>query len=260
MTQTLCSNKDAARKNFSRHARLYDKYADVQHFAAAELIKRAPERQFANILDIGCGTGGYTRILRQRFATAAIKALDISEEMIGAARRKAHDERIEFVAADAEEFDSGGGFDLVTSNAAFQWFDDLESSLVKYRKALTEGGVILFSTLGPLTLNELGRSLKEALGRDVEISSGRFLAKESLLFVMERHFRESAVEEVMIKKSYGSLVELLNHIKYTGTRGMGVGSPNLWNKRTLERIENAYRSVDGRIDASYQIFYCGGVK
>jgi malonyl-CoA O-methyltransferase len=232
----------------------------VQFQVADELIKMTPVSEAFNILDVGCGTGGYTALLRDKFADARIEAIDISREMIEIARHKYCDKRIQFVVADGERVDLRGKFDLVTSNAAFQWFSDLEGSLGRYKRALLNGGAMLFSTFGPLTFHELGRSLKEALNGEVRLSAEDFLSKKELTGIMSRHFGECFVEEKFIRREYRSLKDLLEHIKYTGTTGIGVNGLSRGRRDVFDMIEEAYRSVFGRIEATYQIFYCRGLR
>ena len=258
MTRACCKVKNGIEKNFSRYADLYDEYADIQRMAADELIKKTPRKNLRSIIDIGCGTGNYTLLLRDKFKEALLKALDISGDMIRVARRKCGDEEIEFILADAERFDLRGGYDLITSNATFQWFSGLEASLERYRSVLAPGGSIIFSTFGPLTFSELGMALKKVLGPAAEISAGNFLAERTLAAIMKRHFSDSMVEESIIRRRYASIEELLMHIKYTGVRGSGIAGIPSWTRAVLDAVEKAYISEIGMIEASYQIFYCRG--
>lgn len=260
MIDLLRSDNGRVEDNFSRHANLYDKYALIQCLAAEELIKRSPDGKIRNILDIGCGTGNYTLLLREKFRNADIRAIDFSADMVDVAREKPGNSGVEFIIADAEDAGLSGRFDLITSNAAFQWFNDLGQALEKYKNALAEEGSILFSTFGPWTFHELSLSVKEALGSGIHISSDGFPGEKELTLAMKSNFKKIAVEETVIKKKYGSLEELLRHIKYTGARGRGIDGVPLWTRTMLDRIEEAYISNFGQIEASYQIFYCEGAR
>jgi len=248
--------KESILKNFSRYAHLYDKYANIQALAACELIKMSCAGSIGHVLELGCGTGNYTYLLRQRYRDADITATDISEKMISQGRRKLNGENIKFIIADAEEFDPGDRFDLVTSNAAFQWFDDQEMAIQKYRRAISEGGFLLFSIFGPSTFRELGESLRVILGEGTSISTDGFLGKGRLKAMLERHFGTVVVTELVVKERYPSLLELLRKIRYTGTRGSGTGSTLLWKRETLDKVEEAYKEKFGAIEATYQIFLC----
>ena len=260
MINIPCMDKDKLARNFSRHANLYDRYAGIQLLAAKELIGELPERDMGAILEIGCGTGNYTLLLRKRFKTADITAVDISGRMIEVARHKTGTPGIEFIVADAEQLDLDKKFDLVTSNACFQWFGNPGKTIERYTRALTENGAILFSMFGPETFWELDRSLKDAVGEDVAISSGKFPDKDRLQSLLNRYFRENAVRELIIKETHPSLMELLNKIKYTGARGSGIGASLLWKKGVLKRMEDAYRANFGEIAVTYQIFLYKGLR
>lgn len=253
-------DKNILARNFSRHADLYDRYAGIQLLAAKELIGELPQREMGTILEIGCGTANYTLLLKERFKMADITAVDISGRMIEVARHKGGTEGVDFVVADAERLAFNKKFDLVTSNACFQWLCDSSRTMRRYSRVLTENGIILFSVFGPKTFWELDRSLKEAAGEDVAISSGKFQDKDRLKSLLDRYFRKNTVRELVIKETYPSLIELLNRIRYTGTRGSGIGNSILWKRRVLGRIEDAYCANFGEIAVTYQIFFCKGLR
>ena len=54
-------------KNFSKYAFSYDQHTDVQNEVAGMLARLLPKDGVANILEIGCGTGNYTEILKDKF-------------------------------------------------------------------------------------------------------------------------------------------------------------------------------------------------
>lgn len=250
-------DKKTVARNFSRYANLYDRYAGIQRVVAHELMKEVPSSGVGQILEIGCGTAYYTRLLKERFSAAYIKAIDISREMIRIAERNLRDERVDFVIADAENMELEDKFDLVTSNAALQWLGSLESAVSGYKSILKENGSLIFSIFGPMTFWELRRALGEFVKQgDAIITANNFVNKEILIEMLNNYFTKISIKEIMIKEKYSSLAELLNKIKYTGARGNG------WNRTALRRrdsfamIEDAYKLAFGKIEASYQIFFC----
>lgn len=248
------------KRNFSRCAHLYDKYANIQRLVASELVKELPNNGIANILEIGCGTGNYTSLLKEKFKSSRIKALDIAKGMIGVARQKLKDRQIEFLVTDAENIDINNEFGLITSNAAFQWFERIERTIEKFKKALKKEGIIAFSIFGPLTFWELNQSLKEVLHKDVSIGSHIFLEKEKLEIILSKYFHKIYARELIVKERYVSLMELLRKIKYTGIRGAGLNSSFAWTQKLLKRTEETYKCKFGQIEATYQIFFCRAIK
>ena len=246
--------------NFSKHARVYDKYSTVQNFSALRLIEEANGSSFGNILEIGCGTGNYTKLLREKFPKARIKAIDISGEMIKIAKEKLGNEGIEFIIADAENLKLEKSFDLISSNASFQWFENLEADLARYKEALNKGGSVLFSTFGPRTFHELHGSLEEFSQKNLSLEAGGFLVTQEIERILKRSFGEVRVKEKIYKEKYSSLRELLEKVKCTGTRGGGLKGEIFWTPRTMVSIEKIYMKRFGSIAVTYQLFFCRGIK
>ncbi|MDD5686557.1 MAG: methyltransferase domain-containing protein [Elusimicrobia bacterium] len=256
-------NKNKIIENFSRYATVYDEYANVQQMAAGILIKEllSEKGRAEYILEVGCGTGNYTTILKQEYKNANIKAIDISEKMIEVARQKLKDSEIGFIVDDAETIDlNNHKFNIITSNAAFQWFENIEDTIVKYSNSLAERGVISFSIFGPLTFKELNMSIRETLSNDIQINSKNFLEKEKIEAILKRYFMKVSIKEVIIIEKYHSLMDFLNKIRYTGTRGNGINGEFRLTQEVLKKIEQKYRSIFGQIIATYQIYFCNGIK
>lgn len=93
------------------------------------------------IIDIGCGPGNSTAVLKHRWPEAEATGLDSSVAMIEKA--KENDKSINWIVGDASgDLSSLGIFDLVFSNAALQWIPDHHIVLPKLFDMLSETGVL----------------------------------------------------------------------------------------------------------------------
>ncbi|MCI4372024.1 MAG: methyltransferase domain-containing protein [Thermoplasmata archaeon] len=105
-----------------------------------DLISRiggiAPQR----IIDLGCGAGTSTAMLRERWPTAELSGLDSSPEMIDSARSKGG--TITWVLGDVRAWTDPRPFDLVFSNAALHWVPDHAELFPRLLKQLSPGGVL----------------------------------------------------------------------------------------------------------------------
>ena len=250
---------ECIKNNFSRYAHLYDKYSSIQEKIAAELIENIRLNGWRNILELGCGTGNFTRLLRNKFKQAKLKAVDISQEMVAVCRRKLPEKQLEFIIADAEELELDEYFDLVTSNATFQWFLDLEGALAKYAGCLRKGGVILFSTFGPQTFCQLDWVLR-SLFKDAAVPASFFASREKLEGILRKNFSTSKVVEKIYQENFSCLRDLLLNIKYSGIRGNGLGKKKFFSLRNLDRMQAIYLDKFKDIAVTYQVFYCRGIK
>lgn len=96
----------------------------------------------AEIIDLGCGPGNSTRVLKERFPSAHIVGVDSSESMIAAAREGNSDLEFEILDVSGELSEFSGRFDVVFSNACLQWIPDHRRLIPKIFGLLKTGGTL----------------------------------------------------------------------------------------------------------------------
>lgn len=250
------SKQSIIERNFSKSSSSYDDHSSIQLLAAEKLMMRLDRYEYKNILEIGCGTGHYTLLLKKRYPESKLTAVDMSPEMIYKATEKLKGYEVNFLEADGETMKFNERFDLITSNAVFHWFRDLGPAVKSYKGALQEKGSLVFSFFGPQTFNELSSSIKSVLGEEYKVSAETFLPEKAVFEILKNNFSRYIISEEKIKGKSSSLMELLAKIRQTGTRGVGVNNPYLFNKETLSKIEESYIKNFGSIVSTYQVFFC----
>jgi trans-aconitate 2-methyltransferase len=103
-----------------------------------DLLAAVPEQSPARAVDLGCGPGNSTQVLRERFPAAAITGLDSSPEMIAAARERLP--AIRFEVADLRTWAPAETYGVILSNAVLQWLPDHAALLPGLVSRLDEGG------------------------------------------------------------------------------------------------------------------------
>ena len=251
--------KELIIKKFSKYAKSYDKYAAIQKKLAQELVKLMPDKPATDILDIGCGTGTFTKLLRDKYKSSHITAVDISPQMIEVAKSKLKD-KVDFVVADAEEIEEKKQYDLIASNATMQWFSNLDKTLAKYKSMLKKDGAIAFTIFGPLTYHELSWVMEDVTNKKMVINSRKFLGKAELESMLKKHFKTCEIKEELVKEKNKSLKGLLNKIKYSGTQGTAMSGKGLLGKETLKKAEQLYKTKYKNMEATHQMFFCWASK
>ena len=149
----------ALARAFGRASARYDHAALLQAVVRTELLSRLQyfPLQPRVIVDLGCGTARGARELRHRFRRARVLAIDIAPGMLRAAQRGSWPwRRYTCLCADALALPlASQSVDLVYSNLMLQWCDDLPRVFAEVRRVLRPGGLLLFSTFGTDTLQEL---------------------------------------------------------------------------------------------------------
>lgn len=120
----------------------YLKFRAERTQPSIDLANRLEMAEPRDILDMGCGPGNSTQVLRDRYPGARILGIDSSENMIEAARQSYPD--MEFTVCDAgRELNAlGRTFDIVFSNACIQWIPDHPSLLRSMMDILKPGGTM----------------------------------------------------------------------------------------------------------------------
>jgi len=115
----------------------YTLFEDERTRPVRDLVAAIPG-EAARAIDLGCGPGNSTEVLKARFPAAAISGLDSSPDMIAAARKRLPE--IEFAVADIAEWSAARPFDVILSNATLHWLPDHARLLPRLVSALSEGG------------------------------------------------------------------------------------------------------------------------
>ena len=127
-------------------AHLYSKFERERTLPARDLCAAIALERAERIIDIGCGIGNSTAVLKARYPDARVTGADLSESMLAAARQS-HPE-LDFIRFDASK-DFGrleSGYDIVFSNACIQWIPDHPVLLRNMLGALKAGGVLAVQT------------------------------------------------------------------------------------------------------------------
>ena len=100
----------------------YLKWSDHRLRPAIDLLQRVPLSDPARVVDLGCGTGNVTALLRARWPDAQMTGVDGSPAMLERAR--ASDPRVDWQHADVATWTPSAPVDVLFSNATLHWLDD----------------------------------------------------------------------------------------------------------------------------------------
>ena len=230
------TDKELVRKRSTDALDTYGEHAVAQRGIAlrlASLVGLYAGRQCAGrVLEIGCGTGLFTRELLKRAQPGELYLNDICE----AFERFFPDlrgEPVRFLPGDVESVALPAGLDLIVSASAVQWLDDPVGFIAGCRQHLDRGGCIAFSTFGPGNL------------REVSALSGHSLFYPSLPCWEERlsaFYCLLHCEESELQLRFSSPRDVLLHLKRTGVTGIG---RNTWTKQALQAFCRSYEEKFG---------------
>lgn len=249
------------KKSFNRAAGRYDQAAVLQEEVLSRLLERLNyiRHQPASIIDIGCGTGRAVTALRKQYPAARLVSLDLAISMLQETRKRFRPwQKKRLVNADMEQMPfAQQSFDLLFSSLALQWVNNLGQTLDQIQRVGKPGGLLMFATFGPATLEVLRDSWQQI---DPRPHVHRFIDMHDIGdALLTAGFEQPVVDSENIRLEYGEFRHLLGDLKNIGasnaekTRARGLMTP-----RKLARLEACYRELGfeaGKFIANYEVIY-----
>jgi len=248
---------DFIRKHFDRLAKQYDSHAALEQEVATRLLERTVFNRLApaRILDLGCGTGTASAALKNQFRQAQVIGMDTSPLMLEQMKRKSRLLKpLKAVCGDATALPlADQSVDMVFSSLVSHWLDDPAALFTEIRRVLRPEGMLMFATLGPQSLAELGAawsSLDEAVQLAVfpdlmEVGDALFAAG----------FREPVMDTERITLQYPDLKSMMLEMEATGASLLVSG----WEKwgPVHEQLGDGFDAllVDGKYPITFEIVY-----
>jgi malonyl-CoA O-methyltransferase len=244
-------------RNFGSAALTYDDNAQLQPLVRQDCENMAAPCWPAGsrILDIGCGTGAFSR--NAAGTGWHIVQTDLSEGMC----RKASEYNPATAGATAEALPfADAGFDGVFSSLMLQWVYDPLPALREMARVVRPGGVCVLSTLVNGTLHEL----RDAFASLDDVPRVNAFAYPAPLTALCAHagFKLLNCEEETITLLYPSLTALLRSLKSIGAHTtQGPRKHGLMTPRQLASVEAHYRShhaadtKKNELPATWQVLY-----
>lgn len=248
-------------KSFDKQAGVYEQAARIQQEIGARLFERLDYLKInpRYVLDLGCGPGVFTRLLKKKYPEAVIVGLDLAQAMLIQARKKqGWFKKWPLVNADmlAMPFPDGL-FDLVFANQVVHWVNPISEVFHEINRVMNVDGCLMFSTLGPDTFKELRLSWQVA---DQYAHSNDFVDMHDIGdMLMSERFLEPVVDMEQITMHYSSLSGLIDNLRKQGVRNINQKrNQGLSGKKAWQRFETAYKTLctpEGKFPLSYEVVY-----
>jgi malonyl-CoA O-methyltransferase len=267
----LHSKKEQIKKQFNHAKNTYDQHAIVQQEMAKQLSNLLPkDDQIKNILEIGCGTGLFTKLLLKQYPTASLLAVDLADEMIEKAKQQLTSlSQVQLRVADIEELDLSTlpPFDLIVSNAVIQWLQSKQTTLQRLIASLKPKGWFLASTFGPKTFHELQTAFQQ-VEQQLQLPPTHHLLPLCSEMEWRQLLRHAGLQRITSKQSfhrlyYANCLTFLKGIKKVGANYQNELLPFHQRRKLLKRVihqyDQQYLTPKG-VYTTYEVLYLIGQK
>ena len=239
-----------------------------------DIVRLRPER----IIDWWAHFGGGAPLLRKAYpgaevieveaqplidsieAASGAKRMPLWQRVFGAARpRRVREADFAAVASGASALGQSvpAPAQLLWSNMALHWVDDLPGLFARWHAATTVDGFLMFSCFGPDTLKEL-RALYAALGFGPPCAS--FVDMHDIGDeLVHAGFADPVMDMEMITLTWPDAASLLQELRTLGGNASPARAPGLrtprWHKRLSKELTESLGQPDGRLALTFEIVY-----
>lgn len=223
-------NKNLVKFRFKKSIGTYDSSAVIQKEMASKLVEKILEHcgtNFHKVFEFGVGTGFLSKNILSEIKFEEYYANDIIEESEFCIKNIINDAK--FLPGDIEKIELNEKFDLILSNAVMQWILDTDELLLKIKNNLEEEGYFAFTTFGEQNFKEI---------RETTGVSLKYLKTETLKEKCLQDFEIIHFEENIQTLCFDTPLDVLKHIKYSGTNG--IKSLN-WTVSKVRDFEKFYK-------------------
>lgn len=237
MVRNYMIDKELVRERFRKNLKTYNANSFVQAKMADRLVSMA-EGTYSDVLELGCGSGGLTEKLIKKISFKTYNAVDIVPECEEYIRNISSE--ISFYHSDIETYNFKQKYDLIISNATFQWVEDLDGFIRRLKQSLNPDGVLIFSTFGEENFKEI-TSLTGVGLKYYSVSE------------LQAMISPDMIEGEIIPLKFNSPKEVLKHLKLTGVNSL---ASKRWTKTDLNNFGHNYEKLcpDG-ISLTYNPVY-----
>lgn len=157
MRQRISQHLNKIQHHFNRASHTYDYHCQLQKETGSRLIHlcKMYHPQSKGILDLGCGTGLMTEQLARSYQYENFHAIDISISLLMKARERLKPYHINIYEYNFDKLKLTEKFNLIFSNMALHWSNDLAKILQSTHTLLQTDGCLAFSIPLAGSLHEL---------------------------------------------------------------------------------------------------------
>jgi malonyl-CoA O-methyltransferase len=257
---TIDSHREI-KSSFNKAARSYDAHAFTQNVIGQRLMDRlklVTTTHFHNILDAGCGTGNFTKILRSQYPKSQVVAIDLAYNMV----KKTSQNRVSWrhrkphvVNGDIARLPfQNNSFDLIFCNLALHW-TKMEDTFTEFKRILKSEGMLMFTMPGPDTLCELTQVYKTI---DAFSHINTFYDMHDVGDELQKlQFQNAVVDMEKITFEYSSVYSILKDLKMTGVRNIHPNRKNnMSSKSRLDQLIKTYpQNATQKYPLTFEVVY-----
>jgi malonyl-CoA O-methyltransferase len=262
--QVFGFTKPAVARSYNRVVNSYDQHNILQRTVGERLLERLDLVKINPniIIDLGSGTGHCSRKLLKTYKNAKLIGLDLAWKMASFSnQQRRFFSKDRYICADAEYIPlPDNSVDFVFSNLMLYWIVIPDRFMNEVARILKPGGLFMFTTFGPDTLDEMRQSWHDI---ESSVHVNRFMDMHDVGDSMQQSgFEGIVMDNEHITMTYDSITDLHQDLRAQGETNINIGRRRFLTgkKRWNAYIDNYPKSnkTQNNISAQWEVVYGHG--
>lgn len=200
------------------NSEIYEKFKNNRIQPSIDLTNRIELNNCKRIIDIGCGSGMSTIVLRKKWESAEIIGVDYSENMLNKAKERIED--VTWIKKDCSKpIKDLGKFDIVFSNAFLQWIKNQEEFLVNTRDIISENGILAMQIpafdqmIASAAIRQGAESFNKELFKGIENENCHNMSLGEYYDILDKYYSDVEIWQTNyqhIMESHQAIIEFLS--------------------------------------------------
>lgn len=243
------SYKEKILSSFNNGADRYDCFADIQILSGKLLmknvLKKIDKKSKLNIIELGSGTGTFTKMLLENLDFESLVSYDISPKMVNKARRKfsslnrnglKNNFKLSFIEQDFDKIDSFKNYNFITSNMSLHWSMNMLEIFDKIFNTAEPGTIFGFAFPNNKSFRQLEKIQNKTFQK---INLNKLPSHEFILEYIKKTQKTIFSEEIEYFVKFRNVFEFFKKLKV-----IGVGTKLYDSKNSLfflRRLKKTFR-------------------
>lgn len=218
---------------FGKAVKHYDSNAKAQLEICKKLFSYIPAiKPGASILELGCGTGNFSKLLSS-LNPSKLLLNDICSEYYMVIKDKMGEIPYTFTSCNASDYidnlkEQGEKFDLIAAASVIQWIEDPISFLINCKELLKPNGILAINTFTQDNINEVTSITHRGL---------EYPSIDEYNSILKRYYKVLECYTESIVLNFHTPLEILLHLKLTGVTAT---SNRTWTREDMRQFESEY--------------------
>lgn len=233
-------------ERFSESVDYYDEHATIQKKTAERLANALQPWKYSlpegPIIEVGAGTGFFSKHLIEMYPGRELILSDISDEMVHFCENKfSESKHVSFQTVDVETVDwPENQYSLIAGNFVAQWLKHPAEVMSKMTQSLKPGGFLLMSFPGSESFPQWR---KYCLDLGIPFTANRLPDIEEVVVKLSMGPVKVDYYEDQSNEEYNSVYEFYDHLKRSGT-ATSINGKKISAKQ-LELLNNYWKEQNG---------------